>query len=65
MRFCSALVAVENLTQQTRGLRLDLKSGNKENVLGAKKCSRVTVASKKTKSKAKVPACLEEEVSVH
>jgi len=55
----NALVAVENLTQQTRGLRLELKSGNKENILGSRKSSRVTVVSKKTKPKAK--ASLEEE----
>jgi len=55
----NALVAVENLTQQTRGLRLELKSGNKENVLGSRKSSRVTVLSKKIKPKAK--ASLEEE----
>jgi len=55
----NALVAVENLTQQTRGLRLDIKAGNKEN--NVKKYSRVTVPSKKTsKSKAKVTVDPEE-----
>ena len=51
-------MAVENLTQQTRGLRLE-QFGNKENVL--KKCARTAGTSKKTKSKAK--ALVEEEVS--
>jgi len=55
----NALVAVENLTQQTRGLRLE-QFGNKENVL--KKCARTAGTSKKTKSKAK--ALVEEETPV-
>merc|ERR1712131_463801 len=55
----NALVAVENLTQQTRSLRLE-QFGNKENVL--KKCTRTAGTSKKTKSKAK--ALVEEETPV-
>jgi len=55
----NALVAVENLTQQTRGLRLE-QFGNKENV--SKKCTRTAGTSKKTKSKTK--ALVEEETPV-